>query len=228
MAFLIEFRDVTCFTEGGRVVFDRINLNLSEGERTLVTGPIASGKSLFIKLILGMERPATGSITVLGTDTSALTLNELRGLRKKIGFIVEDNILISNLKVIENVALPLLYHAGLSYNESIRRAATLLTSVCYKGNPWEMPGPLPLYVKKTVAVARSLALDPRIIVCENLSEGLMPSENAFLSDVIVGYQEAQAGRMAVFTAAAGADVSRIKPTRVVRIADNGLVETAGA
>jgi len=228
MAFLIEIRDVTCFTEDGRTIFDRITLTLSEGERVLVTAPIASGKGLFIKLIAGMERPASGSITVFGTDTSALSVHALNNIRKRIGFIVHDNILISNLKVIENVALPLLYHAGLSYNESIRRAATLLSSVGYKGSPWELPGPLPLYLKKTVAVARSLALDPQIIVCENLSEGLMPSENDFLSDIIVEYQEAQAGRMAVFTAAAGTDVSRIRPSRVVRIANGGLFETAGA
>ncbi len=228
MAFLVEIKDVTCFTDDGRKIFDRVNLTLSEGQRALVTAPMASGKGLFIKLIAGMKRPASGSITVLGTDTSTRSVNALNGIRKRMGLIVHDNILISNLKVIENVALPLLYHAGLSYNEALHRASGLLASVGYKGSPWELPGPLPLYVKKTVAVARSIALGPRIIVCENLSEGLMPSENDFLSGLIVEYQEAQEGRLAIFTAAPGADVSRLKPTRVVRIADSALVEAAGA
>lgn len=227
MAFLIEFDEVTCLSEDGRKIFDGVNLGLSEGERVLVTAPMASGKGLFIKLLAGIERPCSGSVTVFGTDMSGLSLQALNKLRMAMGFIVHDNILISNLKVIENVALPLLYHAGLSYSEALRRAAALLTSVGYKGSPWELPGPLPLYLKKTVAVARALALEPRIIVCENLSEGLMPSENDFLSGLLVEYHKAKEGRLAIFTAANNADAERIKPTRTLRIAGGGIVEAAG-
>lgn len=225
---LVEIQNVTCFTEDGRMLFDRANLGLAGGERVLLTAPIASGKGLFIKLIAGMERPAAGTVKVFGEDVSALGVQGLNRLRKRIGFVVHDNILISNLKVIENVALPILYHAGLSYNESMRKAAELLSASGYKGSPWELPGPLPLYVKKAVAIARALALDPQIVICENLSEGLMPSELDHLTDVLIGYQEAGEGRLAIFTANPGADSAAIRASRTVSISEGRIVEGAGA
>lgn len=224
MAPLIEIRDVCCYGEDRRIVFDSANLVLNEGEKVLITAPLASGKSLLLRLIAGLSRPDKGAVLIHGIDITKLKLDELNDVRKKMGFVLHDNILISNLKVIENVALPLLYHSPLGYQEAMEKALELLDRAGFRADVWSLPGPLPLYVRKEAAIARALVLEPDIVVCENIWEGLTRSEKEHLSELLLGYHGASTKRLLVITAHGSANAAYIKPDRIIRIEGSRLKE----
>lgn len=220
----IELIKVSSYSEEGLPLFEEANLRLAAGERVLVTAPVASGKSVFLKLLAGLMKPEKGVVFVLGQDVSELEGESLNALRRRMGFVFQDNILISNLKVIENVALPMLYHTEASYEEAMERARGLLDLVGFRGDVWELPGPLPLYARKEVAIARALALDPQIIICENIWDFLKDDEKAHLSELLLRYHLKAEGRVMVFTANSEQDEGYMRPHRVVRIECNGFRE----
>lgn len=219
MAGLIEFKNVCLSMEDGRPIFDDACISLDAGERILLTAPVASGKSDFVRLIAGLKRPEGGALNILGVDLAVCGAEELKAVRVRMGFVFQENILISNLRVIENVALPLLYHLGQSYEAHMEAAERLLLMTGFRGDPWDMPGPLPLYAKKEVAVARALALSPQIVVCENLTEAMTGKEKESLCALLVDYQEAGPDRLLVFTADDAGDAALLKPSRRIEIRD---------
>lgn len=221
---LIELKGITCASEEGEVLFEDACLSLHGGEKALIAGPPASGKGLLLKLMAGLVRPVRGAVLLFGKDMAGLKGSELNGLRKRIGFILADNILISNLKVVENAALPLIYHSGLPYRESMERAFNLLDLVGYTGDPWALPGPLPPHAKKEVCVARAISMEPEIIVCEGFAEGLAGPEKERLSTALAGYHGASPGRLLVLTADDESEGRLFKPDRVIRIEGRGFKE----
>lgn len=224
MPVLIEFKDVSSFTGDGRVVFDGANLSLSSGQRVALAAPPASGKGAFLKLVAGLLMPDKGVVSVFGSATATLGKGGLNEMRKRMGFIFQDALLISNLKVIENVALPLMYHSDKPYAKCLEESLRLLDVVGFTGNVWALPGPLPQYVKKEVALAKALALEPEIIVCENLSVGLDSNELTHLTGLLVDYHVAHPASLLVVTASAEEDSVAIKPDRIVRIENHRLTE----
>lgn len=226
MSVLIELRSVFARAQDGCPLFEDINMELSGGEKVLLAAPLGSGKSLLLRWIAGFGWPDKGVVTVFGQDISAQGVDGLRALRRRIGFLTEDNILISNLKVIENCVLPLLYHTDMPHNEAMGKAMMLLDSVGFKGDPWELPGPLPMYVKKQVAIARALALDPEIIVCENLSAGLTEAESVHLFELILGYHGGALTKLLFVTSTDDNDADIIRPNRTLGISAGKIVEAA--
>jgi phospholipid/cholesterol/gamma-HCH transport system ATP-binding protein len=153
-------------------VFDGVDAKLNAGEKIAIIGPLGSGKSLLMKLMLGLERPERGKVYIFGKDSESLKQQEIYRLRQGIGVVSEKAALISNLKVVENVMLPLQYHTYLRKQEIMERAVSLLRYVGYRGDMWELPGPLIVYTKKSVAMARAMALDPAMMIYDGLVEGL--------------------------------------------------------
>lgn len=212
----IELKGVTFVTGGGKIIFDKADLTLYAGEKVLVTAPVASGKSLLVRLIAGQAEPDAGVVELFGTGLSGLGRRERDALKKRIGFVTQDSVLISNLKAVENVALPLLYHSGLSHTEAMEKAFRLLERSGYRGDPWELPGPLPPYSKREIVVARALALEPDAVVCENPWEGLTEREKAALGEFLLEYHSA-GNKLLVVTANNENDAIFIKPDRIIRI-----------
>lgn len=221
---LVELINVSSFTETGSAVFDGANLRLIAGERVLITAPVASGKSLFLKLLAGLSRPEKGVVFLFGRDMAELDADGLNQARSRMGFVFQENILISNLKVVENVALPILYHGSISYEEAMKRSFELLDMTGFRGDAWSLPGPLPHYAKKEVALARALALDPDIVVCENIWDFLKDDEKTHISALLNGYQARHRGALMIFTANSENDAQYSRPDRVIRIESGGFTE----
>lgn len=217
MAVLIELRGVSNFEKDGRAIFDNAELVLSGGERIIISAPLASGKSVLLRMLAGLSKPDEGAVYIFGRDIASAAPEELSGIRKRMGFVFQDSVLISNLKVIENVALPLLYHSDFSYEECLERALVLLDKTGFRGEAWGLPGPLPVYAKKEATIARALALEPEIIVCENLSSGLTNSEMEHLTGVLLEYHGKRPDRLLVMTTYIDSEIDLIKPDRVIRI-----------
>lgn len=225
MGTLVDIKSVSCYNEAGRPLFEDANLSFSGGERVLIIAPVASGKSVLIRMLAGLSMPDKGTVSVFGEDIVSLTKDGLNKLRQRMGFVFHDSVLISNLKVIENVALPLIYHrAALSYEDAMQEAAMLLERTGFRGDLWGLPGVLPLYAKKEIALARALVLRPEIIVCENLWEGLTDTEKTGLSSLLLQYHESNPGGLLVFTALSDADAPHVRPHRVIRIEGSRISE----
>lgn len=217
MSAFVELEEVTFAGETGRLIFDRAGFNLFPGEKVLVAGPVASGKSVLVKLIAGLLKPAGGVVRLFGKDISRLDSSALNKLRSRVGFVFQPAVLVSNLKVIENVALPLLYHSDFTYEASLERAKKLLDMAGFHGDLWGLPDPLPLHERKTIAVARALSLEPDLLVCESLGAGLTEAGKEHLASVIVRFQGADAERALLFTSATEADSALFSPGRVLGI-----------
>lgn len=222
MSPLIELKDITFRTDKGILLFNEAELSLYAGERVHIYGPFSSGKGVLVKFLAGLFKPDKGTISIYGTEITGLDRRKLDKVRRKVGFILEDSPLISNLKVIENVALPLLYHTPFGRDESMMKALKLLDEVGYSGDVWALPGVLPLYEKKLVAVARALALGPQVIVYENLTAGLTSTERTQIYGVLTKYHEGSIDRLLVFTSSNVDNAGQINASRVVRIEDHGF------
>jgi ABC-type transporter Mla maintaining outer membrane lipid asymmetry ATPase subunit MlaF len=224
MAVLIELNDVTCFGGDESSFIDGANVKFLRGEKVLVLAPPASGKGLLIRLIAGLVRPYEGTVYVFGQDITWLDSGAINEIRQKIGFVFPECTLISNLKVIENVALPLLYHSDLAYDECMERSLKLLGSAGYRGGVWEQPGHLSPYARKAVATARALAMAPEIVVSEDLFSGLTEPQKAGLAAVTNEYHKTHNNSLLLHITYEESDIDLVRPDRVVRIEGNRLIE----
>ena len=120
---IIEIRGL-CTRFGSHVVHDGLDMDVRQGEILSVVGGSGSGKSVLLRTITGLNRAAAGSVRVFGKDLFALPDAERRGEERRFGVLFQRGALFSSLTVTENVALPLMEHAGLARAQAERVAAT--------------------------------------------------------------------------------------------------------
>src|SRR5579864_2344291 len=114
---------------GQETVLDGINLRVQRGETVAVLGRSGTGKSVLLKLLIGLEKPDSGSIRICGKEVTSLPIWELNEIRKKIGFLFQQAALYDSLTVEENVAFPLGRHSHMTPNEIKEHARELLAGV---------------------------------------------------------------------------------------------------
>ncbi|MEK7689357.1 MAG: ATP-binding cassette domain-containing protein [Deltaproteobacteria bacterium] len=223
MSKFIEIKNLYYTAASGNKIFEDVEAEFYEGERVAIIGPLGSGKATLLRLLLGLEKPQNGAIYLFGKDIGRLERLEIDILRQGIGVVFENASLISNLKVIENVMLPLQYHTNLTHDAIMERAVFLLGSVGYKGDMWELPGPLPSYTKKTIALAKSMALDPIIMIYDRLMEGLDERQSLELIRFVDGFHKAKKDRLSIMIANDERGVRDIIPDRVLRIENRRII-----
>lgn len=175
---LIEFRNVTRTFGGGKAplvsAVDDVSFAVEKGEVYGVIGFSGAGKSTLIRMINGLERPTTGSITVLGQELSNLSESRLRHVRKRIGMVFQQFNLFSSRTVAGNVAYPLRV-AGWRRAEREARVAELLEFVGLADKAKAYPEQLSGGQKQRVGIARSLAAEPDILLADESTSALDPS-----------------------------------------------------
>jgi phospholipid/cholesterol/gamma-HCH transport system ATP-binding protein len=174
---------------GSRMVLNGISLSVTRGETLAVLGRSGTGKSVLLRLIIGLETFDSGSVCIFGQDIAGLALDRMGYIRKKMGFLFQHAALYDSLTVAENVAFPLEHHRrDLSASERGGKVKQLLAEVGMEGDLRKMPSEISGGMQKRVGLARSLALDPEILLLDEPTAGLDPISAGEINDLILTLQ----------------------------------------
>ena len=185
---VVAVEDV-CKTYAGHTVLDGINLHVTRGETLAVLGRSGTGKSVLLRLIIGLETPGSGSIHIHGQDIAGLAMDRMGEIRKKMGFLFQHAALYDSLTVAENVAFPLEHHRrDMSRSERGDRVMQLLAEVGMEGDVEKMPSDISGGMQKRVGLARALALEPEILLLDEPTAGLDPISSGEIDDLILKLQ----------------------------------------
>lgn len=162
-----------------------VDMELFQGENLVVLGRSGTGKSVLIKIIAGLLKPDSGSVNVLGKEMNHITPKQLDELRLKIGFSFQNSALYDSMTVGENLEFPLIRHVeNLSQQEVDERVRTVLEAVGLSQTINQMPSQLSGGQRKRIGIARTLILNPDIMLYDEPTAGLDPITSMDINNLI--------------------------------------------
>ncbi len=194
----IEFVDVHKAFGSNRVLRG-LNLGLPEGQVSMILGPSGTGKSVCIKHIVGLLYPDEGDVIVDGQSIPALSDDDLFETRKKFGVLFQDGALFGSLNLYDNVAFPLRQHTEKGEEEIAEIVNRRLREVGLGNANEKMPNELSGGMRKRAGFARSLVLDPAIVLFDEPDSGLDPVRTALLCELIKEVHAENGGSYVVIT-----------------------------
>src|SRR6202451_1530422 len=174
---------------GEQKVLNGVTLSLGRGETLAVLGRSGTGKSVLLRIIIGLQKPDSGSVHIHGQEITCLDLDQLGEIRKKMGFLFQHAALYDSLTVEQNVAFPLQHHRKqMSKSEQKDLVNELLTEVGMESAHAKMPSDISGGMQKRVGLARALALEPGILLLDEPTAGLDPISSGEIDDLILKLQ----------------------------------------
>jgi len=170
---------------GEQKVLNGLDLDVARGETLSVLGQSGTGKSVLLKLIMGLQQPDSGTIRVLGQEIVGLAREQMNDIRKRIGFLFQSAALYDSLTVEQNVAFPLERHSDISAAERKKCVRELLETVEMEKDMEKLPGELSGGMQKRVGLARALALSPEIMLYDEPTAGLDPITASEIEDLVL-------------------------------------------
>ncbi len=198
VAAAVEVRGLDAHYGQNQVLFD-LSLSIRPSEIMVIMGGSGSGKSTFLRHLIGLERPTSGTIELLGKDITRLGPVELLDQCRGIGVAFQGGALFSSLSVLENIKLPLREHTRLDEKTMDIMARMKLEVVNLSGFGDLMPSELSGGMLKRAAVARAIATDPKLLFFDEPSAGLDPVVSAALDDLILRLRDAMDMTIVVVT-----------------------------
>ena len=179
----LEFEQVSiAFDE--KVVLDHVSFQLPHGETKALFGVAGSGKSILLKLAMGLLRPDSGRIAVLGEEVTRMSEQDLFELRRRVGIVFQESALFDSLKVYENVGFRLM-EEGIAPEETERRVREVLRFVeleqTYDMRPSELSGGM----RRRVAIARAIITEPEVLLYDSPTGGLDPVTSNTIVELIM-------------------------------------------
>lgn len=180
---MIEARNISKWFEGQRVLYD-ISATMETGKTNLIIGQSGSGKTVFIKCLVGLLRPEEGEIIYDGREFNKMNEDEKKKLRTEIGMLFQGSALFDNETVLGNVMFPLKMFSPLSREEQLERAHFCIQRVGLTNADNKYPSEISGGMQKRVAIARAIALNPRYLFCDEPNSGLDPKTSILIDELL--------------------------------------------
>ena len=180
---MIEAKNVSKWFDGQRILYD-INATFDTGKTNLIIGQSGSGKTVFMKCLIGLLTPEEGEILYDGRRFRDLDTEQKRQLRTEIGMLFQGSALFDNETVLGNVMFPLKLFSPLSREEQLERAHFCIKRVGLENADDKYPSEISGGMQKRVAIARAIALNPRYLFCDEPNSGLDPKTSILIDELL--------------------------------------------
>ncbi|QEM68469.1 ATP-binding cassette domain-containing protein [Geobacter sp. FeAm09] len=205
MSWSVEFRNVACAG-----LPEKVSLQIQGGRSALVVTPRGDEGHMLVRLITGLSHPVHGSVHVDGQDLAGLSSAQIYRMRQRIGIVPQKGGLVSNLKLWENMTLPLLYTRGNVPPEAEETALRYLEMFGYRGNIMALPAHLTPHEKRMAAFIRAALCSPQVMVYANCFDDLTGAVRAQWGAITTEFHRSSPG-MTSICLAASPDVARDVP-----------------
>ena len=180
---MIEVKDI-CKSFNGKIVLKDINIVFEKGKTNLIIGRSGSGKTVLMKILVGLVKPTSGNVWYKDVEMTALDKKDLRTLRMKVGMLFQGSALFDSLSVEENIRFPLDMFTNMTAKQKLERVNYCLERVNLGGNNRKYPSELSGGMQKRVGIARAIVLDPEYLFCDEPNSGLDPKTAIVIDELI--------------------------------------------
>ena len=170
---------------GDNKVLKNVNMIFKKGQTNLIIGESGSGKTTLIKILIGLYKNYSGKVLFYGSNVSEMNKKELKKLRQDIGMLFQGGALYDYMSVEENIMFPLSLFTDKSEKDKMERVDFCLERVNLKGKNNLMPSELSGGMKKRVAIARAIVMQPKYLFCDEPNSGLDPKTAILIDDLIM-------------------------------------------
>lgn len=169
----------------GKKVLQGVNLHINDGETMVIIGGSGTGKSVLLKHIIGLLKPDRGAVKIFGKEIAKMNSEELKEIRKSFGMLFQSGALFDSLTVWENVGFGMISHTSLPEKKILKIVKEKLEMVGLKDIEYLMPSELSGGMQKRVALARAIALEPKILLYDEPTTGLDPIMADVINELII-------------------------------------------